>query len=242
MQHLKPYQIFEKANVTDPIEIITKLNRYKKVKYTLNKDNSIDVEGDVDLLHRNLTEMPVKFGKVTGNFNCSSNELTSLKGCPITVTGDFYCSFNKLTSLKHGPITVSGDFYCFRNQLTSLEHCPITVKRNFDCSINELTSLKGCPITIKRNFDCSINELTSLEHCPTTILADFDCSNNQLTSLKHGPTTVTGSFYLSNNEFPENIQEKIDNFKGTWQELLHLMNIWQSKKLNDLDNKTGLFN
>jgi hypothetical protein len=24
--------------------------------------------------------------------------------------------------------------------------------------------------------------------------------------------------------------------------LLHLMNIWQSKKLNDLDNKTGLFN
>jgi hypothetical protein len=180
MNYLKPYQIFEKANVTDdPIQIITKLNRYKKVKYTLNKDNSIDVEGDVDISFLELTEMPVKFGKVTG---------------------DFYCFNNKLTSLENAPITVTGNFNCYRNQLTSLKHCPTTVTRY---------------------FDCSFNKLTSLEHCPKT---------------------VTGNFYVSFNKFPEDIQKNIDNFKGTWQELLFLMNIWQSKKLTDLDNKTGLFN
>jgi hypothetical protein len=179
MNFLKTYQIFEAENVIDPIEIIKKLNKDKDAKYTLNTNNSIDVEGNVYISYSNLKKLPVKFGKVTGNFKCSSNELTSLKGCPITVSGNFRCSNNLLTSLEHGPTTVSGDFYCYINQLTS---------------------------------------------------------------LKHAPKTVTGNFDFANNEFPENIQEKIDNFEGTWQELLHLMNIWQSKKLNDLDNKTGLFN
>jgi hypothetical protein len=36
MNYLKTYQIFEKANVTDPIEIIKKLNKDKDAKYTLN--------------------------------------------------------------------------------------------------------------------------------------------------------------------------------------------------------------
>jgi hypothetical protein len=178
MNYLKTYQVFEKANVTDPIEIIKSLNRDKDVIYTLNKDNRIDVEGNVDLSYSNLTKLPVKFGKVTGNF------------------------------------------YCVYNQLTTLEHCPTTVTGYFYCSNNQLTSLKGCPITVSGYFNCSNNDLTSLEHCPITVL---------------------GNFYCFNNKFPENIQEKIDNFEGTWQELLHLMNIWQSKKLTDLDNKTGLF-
>jgi hypothetical protein len=180
MRHLSTYQIFEAGvtNYNDPIVIIKKLNKNKSAKYTLNTDNSIDVEGNVDISSLNLKEMPVKFGKVTGNFNCSDNDLTSLKHCPTTIVGDFYCSSNELTSLEHGPITISGDFYC---------------------------------------------------------------SNNLLTSLEHGPT-VLGNFYCFNNKFPEKIQKKIDNFEGTWQELLFLMNIWQSKKLTDLDKKTGLFN
>jgi hypothetical protein len=221
MKHLSTYQIFE-ANVTDdPIEIITKLNKDKKVKYTLNKDNSIDVEGNVDLSYLSLTEMPVKFGKVTGNF---------------------YCDNNKLTSLEHAPITVSGDFRCSYNQLTTLEGSPTTVTGNFRCFDNKLTSLKGCPTTVSGDFDCFDNKLTSLEHGPITVNGDFYCYRNNLTSLEHGPKTVSGWFSCSNNKFPEDIQKKIDNFKGTWQELMVLNVIWQSKKLNDLNNKTGLFN
>jgi hypothetical protein len=228
-------------NSSHPIQIIKSLNRDKTTIYTLNKDNSIDVEGNVVLSAAfKLTKMPVKFGKINGNFNCSENKLTSLKHGPITVTGDFSCVYNDLTSLEHCPTTILGSFYCYRNQLTSLEHCPTTIV-DFNCSYNLLTSLEHCPTTILADFDCSNNLLTSLKYVPTRVL-DFDCSNNLLTSLEHGPKTVAGSFDFAINKFPENIQEKIDNFKGNWQELLHLMNIWQSKKLNDLDNKTGLFN
>jgi hypothetical protein len=199
MNYLKTYQIFEKANVTNPIQIIKKLNKDKDAKYTLNKDNSIDVEGNVDISSLKLTELPVKFGKI------------------------------------------NGDFYCYRNQLTSLEHCPTTVTGDFKCFSNKLTSLKGCPV-VTGNFRCSYNQLTSLKHAPTTVTGDFYCHINQLTSLEHGPITVSGDFYFANNKFPEDIQKKIDNFEGTWQELMVLNAIWQSKKLTDLDNKIGLFN
>jgi hypothetical protein len=77
------------------------------------------------------------------------------------------------------------------------------------------------PITVSGNFDCSYNKLTLLDGCPITVLGNFNCSNNDLTSLEHGPTTVTGHFYFDNNKFPV---------------------MWQSKKLTNINNKTGLFN
>ena len=57
----------------------------------------------------------INFGKVTGDFNCSYNNLTSLKGAPQTVGGDFKCSDNQLTSLRGAPQKVGGDFYCYNN-------------------------------------------------------------------------------------------------------------------------------
>jgi hypothetical protein len=198
MNHLSTYQIFEAVKITDPIQTIKKLNWYKKVKYTLNTDNSIDVEGNVVISSLNLTEMPVKFGKVSGDFNCSVNKLTSLEHCPV-VTGNFNCSDNLLTSLEHAPITVTG------------------------------------------YFDCSINKLTSLIHGPITVTRDFSCSNNLLTSLEGCPITVSGDFYFANNKFPKHLQKKIDDFKGTWQELINMKHIWNNKKLNNFNNKTGLY-
>ena len=52
---------------------------------------------------------------VGGSFNCSNNELTSLKGAPNLVGIDFYCKYNKLTSLEGAPKTVGGDFCCENN-------------------------------------------------------------------------------------------------------------------------------
>ena len=42
--------------------------------YTINDDNSIDVEGDIVLRSLKLTKFPLTFNKVGGSFNCVSND------------------------------------------------------------------------------------------------------------------------------------------------------------------------
>ena len=91
--------------------------KYNIKNYKINPDNSIDVDGNVDLDRKCLTELPIRFNKVTGHFDCSRNDLTTLKGCPIWVGGFFDCKANKLTSLEHSPDYVHGWFDCSSNKL-----------------------------------------------------------------------------------------------------------------------------
>ena len=88
-----------------------------KKNYTINPDWTINVNGDVYLYRKNLTEFPdyIKFNNVSGYFDCSNNQLISLKGCPTSVGGGFVCSRNQLTSLKGCPTSVGGVFYCWNN-------------------------------------------------------------------------------------------------------------------------------
>jgi len=101
----------------DQIDLICK--QYDIENYSINSDGSVDVNGDVALHEEEISVIPLKFGKVTGNFSCLGNYLTSLDGCPATVGGDFRCGYNVLTSLEGSPHTVGGDFYCSYNNLTS---------------------------------------------------------------------------------------------------------------------------
>ena len=81
-------------------------NQYNITNYSINPGGSIDVDGDVRLSFRNLSKLPLKFGKVTGRFFCNDNKLTSLEGCPEEVGGDFYCHSNNLCSLEGCPTEI----------------------------------------------------------------------------------------------------------------------------------------
>jgi len=133
------YTDFLKESLED-VDSICK--RYSIENYTV-KDGLVHVDGSVYLSGRELTKLPLKFGEVTGYFDCSDNRLTSLEGAPIRVGGDFNCSFNNLTSLEGAPTRVGGGFRCSYNQLTNLEGAPEVVEKGFYCSNNKLTSLKG---------------------------------------------------------------------------------------------------
>jgi hypothetical protein len=86
--------------------------------YTINESGEIDVDGDVYIsyYHTNLTELPIKYGKVTGHFKCYGNNLTTLKNCPDFVGGSFDCSENNLTSLKFAPSKVTRQFNCYNQK------------------------------------------------------------------------------------------------------------------------------
>jgi len=161
---MKKYWQFIKESRDTEIHDICR--EYDIENYTINEDDSIDVDDNVSLGGRGLERMPIKFREVTGNFNCSYNRLNSLEGCPEKVGGNFHCGNNNLTSLKGGPERVGRYFYCSLNNLTSLEGCPERVGGHFYCECNNLTSLKGGPERVGGDFYCSLNNLTSLEDFP----------------------------------------------------------------------------
>ena len=78
--------------------------------YKINEDLTVDVNTGVYIDNKNLSEIPVKFGIINGNFNCSFNNLISLKGSPEIVGRSFDCSYNKLISLEYAPEIINRDF------------------------------------------------------------------------------------------------------------------------------------
>jgi len=203
MKHLKLFESFE------DIDSICK--KYGIDNYTINSDGSIDVDGDVELYNKGLTskiynlyyvklyKLPLKFGKVTGDFYCYNNKLTTLEGAPKEVGGGFYCSHNQLITLEGCPMEVGGNFNCRDNKLTILEGAPREVGGYFYCNNNKLITLEGGPREVGDNFVCNYNQLTTLEGGPIKVGGDFYCNNNKLITLEGGPREVGGDFYCRNN-------------------------------------------
>jgi len=159
----------------------------------------VDVDGDFNCRYSGLKNlMGVRFGSVSGNFDCSNNQLTSLEGAPQEVGKDFDCYSNQLTSLEGAPQEVGRDFSCENNKLTSLEGAPQEVEKDFVCYDSKLNSLEGAPQEVGGDFSCFGNKLTSLEGAPQKVGENFYCSSNKLTSLK-GIPFVNGDISLDLN-------------------------------------------
>jgi hypothetical protein len=135
MKYLKLFENFDQSEIDEICEY------YGIKNYTINPDNTIDVDGNVNLYGRYLTKLPLKFNKVSGFFDCSGNNLTNLIGCPNYV-GDF--------------------FNCANNQLTSLIGCPTEIWQGFDFGFNKLTNLEGVAKIINKHTWYSDNPITPI--------------------------------------------------------------------------------
>jgi hypothetical protein len=159
MKHLRKYKIFESNTEIDKI-----CRKYDIINYTINSDNSVDVDGDVNLFNKGLESILLNFNIVNGYFECGWNHLTSLKGCPVRVGDYFYCYSNKLTSLKYSPQYMeNGSFSCGSNKIESLQYCTELIRGYFSCTNNKLTSLEHHP-TVYGEFYCRYNQINTFEN------------------------------------------------------------------------------
>lgn len=196
MKYIKLFENFNEKSIADICK------RYRIDDYTINQDGSIDVDGNVDLSkvgqHYNqhqLKKLPLKFRKVLGDFNCSSNELTSLEGCPEYIGENFFCYKNEITNFKHCPKYVGGMFSASTNKLTSLEGCPEIINGNFNVMYNKLTSLEFSPRKVLGDFKCHDNLITDLNHSPEYVSGDYECDENKIKTLIGLKTEINGDFY-----------------------------------------------
>ncbi len=197
--------------------------------FSITKDGKIDVEGSFHI-NDDILEFPVVFNKVTGNFKCHYNTLTTLVGSPIEVGGDYKVTYTEITSTKGISKRVWGNVDLSRNEKLSLidefpeignelivgdidlSRCNLTSLgsklpenvRVFKCQYNKLKTLEGSPKTTY-HFNCSNNILTNLIGGPVFVQEDYDCSYNKLTSLEGAPKEVY-NFDCSDN--------KLKSFKG----------------------------
>lgn len=170
--------------------------------YIIRKDSVIDVQQNVKL-KGTMEHIPVQFGVIYGNFDCSNLGLLSLVGSPKEVNGNFLCQNNKLITLQGSPEVVGEWFCCSYNKLKNLKYCPSIIYGDFTCSSNNLTYLGAFPSTLSGGFDCSGNELTVLDSIPDKIAGLFDCSNNKLNSFSGFPLEVGSDLYFQLNNINE---------------------------------------
>ena len=109
-------KILSEGSIDDLLTPMSKDDEIVPSNWSKNADGSYNVDGDVELSHRGLKELPFRFGLVTGYFSCSHNQLASLEGSPDSVGGNFYCSDNQLTNLEGAPNSVGGNFSCYDNK------------------------------------------------------------------------------------------------------------------------------
>ena len=183
---------FMRSYTGNSIESICK--EYDIENYTINEDGTIDVDGGVSLSNGSLTRIPLKFGKVTGDFYCRRNELASLEGSPREVGGGFYCANNKLTSL---------------------EGCPEIIVDNFLCSNNQITDFKGVPEFFEGYFYCDENPI---EEIYTLFLQENDVDDSKCIKWINEFDVIQGNkvvldrleevYHQLNMVMPENITFK----------------------------------
>lgn len=161
--------------------------------YTINEDDSIDVNENIIISHMGLNKIPIKFGIISGFFICTFNKLTTLENGPKEVGGFYDCSNNDINTLSHN----------------SLEKC----EHNFNCSGNNLKLLKGAPKEICGGFNCSHNELTNLTNGPEIVDYDYNCENNMIISIEGYPKELGGSFKCMDNPIYE-IYHLFGNYKS----------------------------
>ena len=202
--------MFESSVALTP-EQVEWLDQCTKGTWKLNpRTGEVDVDGDFDCSDQGLSDLKgVRFGKVGGYFTCDNNQLTTLEGAPREVRGGFFCNNNELTSLVGAPQEVGGDFACHTNQLTTLVGAPQEVGAGFYCSDNQLSSLNGAPREVRKHFYCHNNELTTLVGAPQKVGWDFWCQNNGLTSLVGAPQKVGWGFPCDGNPVSEGTLKSI---------------------------------
>lgn len=151
-------KLFEQYKSID--EIHKFCSKYVYNNYVINSDNTVDVNGYVKVSYSFLKEIPIYFNNISKDFNCSDNELNSLKGSPKFVGGNFICSFNNIKDLEFCPTYVGGDFECIANDLTSLKGCPFDVNGDFHIKYNPINKI-DVECNIKGNIyisNTNINE------------------------------------------------------------------------------------
>ncbi len=92
--------------------------------YEIDENGFVNSDITVSFSRQYLKSIPVKFGRVDGNFDCSNNLLENLNNAPYYIGGSLETQGNKLKNFKGSIKKIEVSIYCGWNNLTSLKGLP----------------------------------------------------------------------------------------------------------------------
>ena len=207
------------------------------VSIDIHSDGSVSVDGNVVLIS-SITQLPVRFRKVGGFFNCKYANLTSLEGSPQEVGGFFSCYHTKISSLIGGPKKVGNSFSCSQTKITSLEGAPEFVGGYFDCEHTQITSLIGGPEKVGGYYNCMHTPITNLVGCPYEIPESLHCSLTKLSSIEGMPKKLGGDIFWDNTPFESLIENdentQISSLRINPQLIFHILTCPKPKRMHQI--------
>lgn len=116
-------QKFDKWEKIENLDLGRFSERIDKSKLIPNYDDTYNYDGDLDFHNmglKSLLEIPIKFQKVYGDYDCSNNSLISLEDLSfLEIYGKLDCSRNFLISLQYAPKFIEEYLRCKKNILLS---------------------------------------------------------------------------------------------------------------------------
>ena len=224
-------------------KLITALINKLKLKFN-PKTKRYDSEDTVDLSYCGLTHIPIPFGIINGNFDCSNNKLEDLINLPLEVTNSIDLSNNKIKKIElpkmdnYSVISFSNNLIDDISNLTGT-YLQITISNNkltniksnivcdiLECERNQITSLEGMPSVVK--LYCDDNLLTSIEGINLSRLTDLTVIDNQITNIKPLKNKKLNLLFIDRNP--------VTSLKGICDKIGSLSII--DTPLDDLDSTT----
>jgi hypothetical protein len=160
----------------------------KLFKFDTDKDwiqinsftREIWVYGSVTARASDITELPIRFAEVSGNFKVTGHfrNLRTLKGFPRKVGRRFTIMGSQIQNLQGGPNTVGEEYSAQENQLITLKGLAKSVgKYGVDVAKNPLQSLEGLHDKISEiilSYDANLPLLRLLLVKHSLILENYD--------------------------------------------------------------------
>lgn len=182
------------------------LKKYHIENYMIDPNtHHVHVKGHVFLMKKALPHLPIQFGEVTGDFNCSANFLNTLKGVPHIVGGNFDVSNNWLSNFEHAPLVVKGKFTAKHNKINQLNGLTPNLMHTLDLSYNQITQLGEIPKDIL-HLNLNANKLEQYHNS----LFELTQLNSLIIFNKY-----ENKFFHSN--FLENAQVYLQNLKINYE-------------------------
>lgn len=125
-------------NISESKKKLSKVGIIEKFKLKMGYGGKWDAPGDVDLSNMGYKVLPLPFGRIQGNFDCSLNGLESLENCPESIHGDFIAYSNRLKKITKLPELILGNVDLSYNKITE-----INISK---CEIQGYINLKNNPM------------------------------------------------------------------------------------------------